>query len=183
MNVSTWTWLEGFLCLVGADTCNSLGLTGKPQWTVLMLCFLRALPGIRCQTSFAWCKQKAEGSDWLMWPTSDHTVIPLGSLQVLGLSIHSSLEVKQKPWPVQESVAYVHSADRPHAGFLNHRQPHWLSFLSDAHSVSYPCWPTGTNRMNTGALPCSLALFLDLCSASPVFLLHGSSALRINFDM
>lgn len=150
-DVPTWTRREGFPRPVGTETCNSPGLTEKPQWTVLMPSLLRAFPGICCQISFAWCKPKAEGSDWLIWPTSDHTVSPLGSPGVLGFSVYSSLEDKQKAQPVLESAPFVHTASRPHPGFLKHRQPDWLGYPSDTQFPTH-VGPRGRDGVNAKAL-------------------------------
>lgn len=106
------------------------------------LSLLRTFLGICCQTSFAWCKPKSEGSDWLMWPTSDHTVTPLGSPWVLGLSVHSSLEDKQKsPACAGECSICAHS--RQASSRFPEISPARLTWLSQWCSVSHLCWSTG----------------------------------------
>lgn len=125
MNVSTWTRRE-LSVLRWAPVSLSAWLRGPSEPSLCSVFWEPFLELFAKRFLFGWVLSKGWGSDWLMWLTSDHTVTPLSSSQVLGLRLHSSLEDKQKPCPCRR-VLLMCSADRPHPDFLNHRQPDWLS--------------------------------------------------------
>lgn len=68
-----------------------------------------------------------------------------------GFRSHSSLEDKQKAQSVLESAPFVHTASRPHPGFLKHRQPDWLGYPSDTQFPTH-VGPRGRDGVNAKAL-------------------------------